>query len=67
MGVCQMGVFQVGINRPNGVIKNVVSIVMAGVLSVYGLIIVVVITQAISSPDADGCNTAASLIVSHIM
>lgn len=45
LGVCQMGV-----DHPKGVIKNIVPIVMAGVLGIYGLIVSVIITQAISAP-----------------
>ena len=52
MGVCQMGV-----DHPKGVIKNIVPIVMAGVLGIYGLIVSVIITQSISSPGSDGYNT----------
>lgn len=52
MGVCQMG-----IDHPKGVIKNIVPIVMAGVLGIYGLIVSVIITQSISSPGGDGSNT----------
>mmetsp|Transcript_79826 Transcript_79826/g.230737 ORF Transcript_79826/g.230737 Transcript_79826/m.230737 type:complete len:202 (-) Transcript_79826:90-695(-) len=52
MGVCQMGV-----DHPKGVIKNIVPIVMAGVLGIYGLIVSVIITQAITSPGGTGYNT----------
>ena len=52
MGVCQMGV-----DHPKGVIKNIVPIVMAGVLGIYGLIVSVIITQSISQPGGDGYNT----------
>lgn len=52
LGVCNMG-----IDHPKGVIKNVVPIVMAGVLGIYGLIVSVIITQAISSPGQDFTNT----------
>ena len=52
MGVCQMGV-----DHPKGVIKNIVPIVMAGVLGIYGLIVSVIITQSISAPGAGGYNT----------
>ena len=47
LGVCHMG-----IDHPAGIIKNVVPIVMAGVLGIYGLIVAVIITQAISPPNA---------------
>ena len=52
MGVCQMGV-----DHPKGVIKNIVPIVMAGVLGIYGLIVSVIITQAISAPNEGTGNT----------
>ena len=42
-----------GINYHKGVIKNIVPIVMAGVLGIYGLIVSVIITQAILPPDAN--------------
>jgi len=48
LGVCKMGV-----DHPRGVIKNIVPIVMAGVLGIYGLIVSVIITQAISPPNPD--------------
>mmetsp|Transcript_34701 Transcript_34701/g.65994 ORF Transcript_34701/g.65994 Transcript_34701/m.65994 type:complete len:202 (+) Transcript_34701:55-660(+) len=49
LGVCKMG-----IDYPKGVIKNIVPIVMAGVLGIYGLIVAVILTQAIREPAADG-------------
>jgi len=52
LGVCKMGV-----NYPSGVIKNIVPIVMAGVLGIYGLIVAVIITQEVKSPDANGQTT----------
>ena len=52
LGVCHMG-----IDHPEGIIKNIVPIVMAGVLGIYGLIVSVIITQSISSPGGDGYNT----------
>jgi len=52
VGVCRMG-----ISYPKGVIKNIVPIVMAGVLGIYGLIVAVIITQAISMPAADATTT----------
>ena len=49
LGVCKMG-----IDYPKGVIKNIVPIVMAGVLGIYGLIVAVILTQQIREPSADG-------------
>jgi len=52
LGVCHMGV-----DHPKGIIKNIVPIVMAGVLGIYGLIVSVIITQSITSPSGEGSNT----------
>ena len=52
-----LGVCELGINYSKGVIKNIVPIVMAGVLGIYGLIVAVIITQAISPPNADKTTT----------
>lgn len=49
LGVCKMG-----IDYPKGIIKNIVPIVMAGVLGIYGLIVAVILTQQIREPSADG-------------
>lgn len=49
LGVCSMG-----IDHPAGVIKNIVPIVMAGVLGIYGLIVSVIITQAVVPPSNNG-------------
>ena len=47
-----------GIDHPAGIIKTIVPIVMAGVLGIYGLIVSVIITQAVAPPSqADGTNT----------
>ena len=43
-----------------GIIKNIVPIVMAGVLGIYGLIVSVIIAQAITAPNADS-STSYSL------
>ena len=45
-----------GVDHPAGVIRNIVPIVMAGVLGIYGLIVSVIITQAISMPAQDMTN-----------
>lgn len=46
LGVCQMGV-----DNAAGVMKNIVPIVMAGVLGIYGLIVAVILTQGVVPPD----------------
>mmetsp|Transcript_18749 Transcript_18749/g.24146 ORF Transcript_18749/g.24146 Transcript_18749/m.24146 type:complete len:212 (-) Transcript_18749:178-813(-) len=56
LGVCHMG-----IDHPAGIIKTIVPIVMAGVLGIYGLIVAVIIAQAVVPPNqADGTNTYSS-------
>jgi len=45
IGLCKMGV-----DYPRGIMKNLVPIVMAGVLGIYGLIVSVIITQGITKP-----------------
>ena len=53
LGVCNMGV-----HHPSGVMKNIVPIVMAGVLGIYGLIVAVIITQGVAPPSqGDNTNT----------
>lgn len=52
LGICHMGV-----DHPAGIIKNIVPVVMAGVLGIYGLIVAVIITQAVVPPSAGFGNT----------
>jgi V-type H+-transporting ATPase proteolipid subunit len=49
MGLCSMGV-----NHPGGIIKNLVAIIMAGVLGIYGLIVAIIIASGITEPMEDG-------------
>jgi V-type H+-transporting ATPase proteolipid subunit len=46
-----------GVNHPNGVIKNLVAIIMAGVLGIYGLIVAIIISGGVSSPKGGVGNT----------
>jgi len=39
-----------GIRHPNSVMKNVIPVVMAGVIGIYGLIVSVILTQNITAP-----------------
>ena len=48
MGLCGMGV-----NHPGGIIKNLVAIIMAGVLGIYGLIVAIIIGNGVTGPNAD--------------
>lgn len=49
-----------GVDYSKGVIKNIVPIVMAGVLGIYGLIVAVIIAQAITPPNATNKHTVYS-------
>jgi V-type H+-transporting ATPase proteolipid subunit len=49
IGLCKMGV-----NHPGGIIKNLVAIIMAGVLGIYGLIVAIIIAGGVSSPMNNG-------------
>ena len=52
MGTWKAGISIVhtGIRHPGSVMKNVIPIVMAGVIGIYGLIVGVIIAQAVASP-----------------
>lgn len=54
MGTWKAGVSIVhtGIRHPSSVMKNVIPIVMAGVIGIYGLIVGVILGQAIQVPDS---------------
>jgi len=49
IGLCSMG-----INHPGGIIKNLVAIIMAGVLGIYGLIVAIIISGGVSNPKGYG-------------
>jgi len=46
LGLCKMG-----INHPGGIIKNLVGIIMAGVLGIYGLIVAILIAGGVYGPE----------------
>uniref|UniRef100_A0A7S2ICD4 V-type proton ATPase proteolipid subunit n=1 Tax=Helicotheca tamesis TaxID=374047 RepID=A0A7S2ICD4_9STRA len=45
-----------GIRHPSSVMKNVIPIVMAGVIGIYGLIVAVILAESITSPNKDRQN-----------
>eukprot|EP00545_Synedropsis_sp_CCMP1620_P008028 CAMPEP_0119012432 /NCGR_PEP_ID=MMETSP1176-20130426/6728_1 /TAXON_ID=265551 /ORGANISM="Synedropsis recta cf, Strain CCMP1620" /LENGTH=209 /DNA_ID=CAMNT_0006965391 /DNA_START=57 /DNA_END=686 /DNA_ORIENTATION=- len=57
-GTWKSGVSMVhtGIRHPKSVMKNVIPIVMAGVIGIYGLIVGVILAQSIAKPDSDRNN-----------
>jgi V-type H+-transporting ATPase proteolipid subunit len=52
LGLCSMGV-----NHPGGIIKNLVAIIMAGVLGIYGLIVAIIISGGVTAPKTNIGNT----------
>jgi V-type H+-transporting ATPase 16kDa proteolipid subunit len=51
-----MSIVHTGIRHPGSVMKNVIPIVMAGVIGIYGLIVGVILAQAIDVPGNDRSN-----------
>jgi len=51
-----VSIVHTGIRHPSSVMKNVIPIVMAGVIGIYGLIVGVIIAQAIAKPSNDRNN-----------
>lgn len=48
------GIMAMGIRSPEIVMKNIIPVVMAGVLGIYGLIVAVILNGKITKPDYDG-------------
>jgi V-type H+-transporting ATPase proteolipid subunit len=59
MGTYKSGISMIhtGIRHPSSVMKNVIPIVMAGVIGIYGLIVGVILGQSIHAPSNDRSNT----------
>jgi V-type H+-transporting ATPase proteolipid subunit len=51
-----ISIVHTGIRHPSSVMKNVIPIVMAGVIGIYGLIVGVILSQAIVQPTNDRNN-----------
>ncbi|KAL1522736.1 hypothetical protein AB1Y20_017709 [Prymnesium parvum] len=49
--VSGMGIAHLGVNKPELIMKSIVPVVMAGVLGIYGLIIAVIIANAVTPPE----------------
>mmetsp|Transcript_21280 Transcript_21280/g.29841 ORF Transcript_21280/g.29841 Transcript_21280/m.29841 type:complete len:221 (-) Transcript_21280:433-1095(-) len=45
-----------GIRHPSSVMKNVIPVVMAGVIGIYGLIVAVILAESIQKPSSDRNN-----------
>ena len=59
MGTWKAGtsIVHTGIRHPSSVMKNVIPIVMAGVIGIYGLIVGVILGQSILTPSSERNNT----------
>ncbi|EEC45449.1 predicted protein [Phaeodactylum tricornutum CCAP 1055/1] len=51
-----ISIVHTGIRHPSSVMKNVIPIVMAGVIGIYGLIVAVIISQSIVTPSTERNN-----------
>jgi V-type H+-transporting ATPase 16kDa proteolipid subunit len=51
------GLMSLGVRSPELLMKNIIPIVMAGVLGIYGLIVAVILNGKFSKPDATGLAT----------
>ncbi|CAM9914527.1 unnamed protein product [Ascophyllum nodosum] len=49
-----VGISSMGVMNPGLVMRNIIPVVMAGVLGIYGLIVAVILSGSISTPTADG-------------
>ena len=49
-----IGLAGMGITKPNDVMKNIIAVVMAGVLGIYGLIVAVILLGSGESPCVHG-------------
>ena len=54
---CGLGVCEMGINHPNGIIKNLIGIIMAGVLGIFGLIVAIIVGGGVTGPNEEGLST----------
>lgn len=55
-----VGISSMGVMNPQLVMRNIIPVVMAGVLGIYGLIVAVIIQGSITSPDTDGATKYSS-------
>jgi V-type H+-transporting ATPase proteolipid subunit len=46
-----------GIKHPGGIIKNLIGVIMAGVLGIFGLIVAIILGSSVSQPTIDGETT----------
>eukprot|EP01029_Cantina_marsupialis_P029095 TRINITY_DN779788_c0_g1_i1.p1 TRINITY_DN779788_c0_g1~~TRINITY_DN779788_c0_g1_i1.p1 ORF type:complete len:189 (-),score=67.63 TRINITY_DN779788_c0_g1_i1:268-807(-) len=54
-----VGIASMGVMKPHLVMKNIIPVIMAGVLGIYGLVVSIIILQGMTKP-VDGGNQYAS-------
>lgn len=52
-----LGLMAMGVHSPDLIMRNIIPVVMAGVLGIYGLIVAVILNGKFSKPDASGAAT----------
>ncbi len=52
-----VGIFSMAVKSPEGMVKNMISVIMSGVISIYCLIVTLVIASYISPPTEQGYST----------
>jgi len=67
-GKAAQGISTIGVKRPDLVFKNIVPIVMAGVLSIYGMIIGVIIASGVNAISGESLYSDYSLFtgIAHL-
>lgn len=55
-----VGIASMGVMNPGMVMKNIIPVVMAGVLGIYGLIVAVIIQGSITTPAVSGATKYSS-------
>ena len=61
-----VGISSMGVMRPELVMRNIIPVVMAGVLGIYGLIVAVIIQGSIKAPEALGAVYSSHTGFAHL-
>jgi len=61
-----VGIASLGVMRPDLVMRNIIPVVMAGVLGIYGLIVAVIIQGSITAPDQTGTKYGSFTGFAHL-
>jgi V-type H+-transporting ATPase proteolipid subunit len=61
-----VGIASMGIMHPTEVMKNIVPVIMAGILGIYGLIVAAILVGKIDAPTVAGNNYSSFAGFSHL-